>query len=134
MTETSTPARIRRKHTAGWRAPLDAQARPARYVGRGTRYGNPWVIAETDTLSGWTVNWAGIGRPPTGLRPEIPAHNQRDAHTLAVELFEVWVHSQPDLLDRALRELAGRDLMCWCPASLPCHADVLLALANPTPA
>ena len=30
----------------------------------------------------------------------------------------------------AWRELAGRDLMCWCPEGQPCHADVLLAIAN----
>lgn len=29
------------------------------------------------------------------------------------------------------RELAGRDLACWCPLGQPCHADVLLELANP---
>jgi hypothetical protein len=28
------------------------------------------------------------------------------------------------------RTLAGRDLACWCPPNLPCHADELLALAN----
>lgn len=27
--------------------------------------------------------------------------------------------------------LAGRDLACWCPLDQPCHADVLLELANP---
>jgi hypothetical protein len=26
--------------------------------------------------------------------------------------------------------LAGRDLACWCPLGQPCHADVLLELAN----
>ena len=31
------------------------------------------------------------------------------------------------------RELAGRDLACWCPLGEPCHADVLLDVANPTP-
>ena len=34
-------------------------------------------------------------------------------------------------LRRALREeLAGRNLACWCAPERPCHADVLLALAN----
>lgn len=28
------------------------------------------------------------------------------------------------------RELAGRDLCCWCPLDEPCHADVLLGVAN----
>lgn len=27
-------------------------------------------------------------------------------------------------------ELCGRDLACWCPSDQPCHADVLLELAN----
>lgn len=27
-------------------------------------------------------------------------------------------------------ELAGRDLACWCPLDQPCHADVLLRIAN----
>lgn len=26
--------------------------------------------------------------------------------------------------------LRGRDLACWCPLDRPCHADVLLELAN----
>lgn len=30
----------------------------------------------------------------------------------------------------ARRELAGRDLACWCAPSLPCHVDVLLRVAN----
>jgi hypothetical protein len=34
-------------------------------------------------------------------------------------------------LDKAVSDLAGRDLACWCPLDQPCHADVLLELANP---
>jgi hypothetical protein len=30
---------------------------------------------------------------------------------------------------KALHDLRGCDLYCWC-APLPCHGDVLLALAN----
>jgi hypothetical protein len=29
------------------------------------------------------------------------------------------------------RELRGWDLACYCPLDQPCHADVLLELANP---
>jgi hypothetical protein len=28
------------------------------------------------------------------------------------------------------RELKGRDLACWCKPDEPCHADVLLEIAN----
>jgi hypothetical protein len=30
----------------------------------------------------------------------------------------------------AVTELAGKNLACWCPLDQPCHADVLLELAN----
>lgn len=30
-------------------------------------------------------------------------------------------------------ELRGRDLACWCPLDQPCHADVLLEIANRPP-
>lgn len=33
-------------------------------------------------------------------------------------------------LAQIVAELAGRDLACWCPLDQPCHADVLLEIAN----
>ena len=33
-------------------------------------------------------------------------------------------------VDDVRQELAGHDLACWCPLDQPCHADVLLELAN----
>jgi Domain of unknown function (DUF4326) len=33
-------------------------------------------------------------------------------------------------VEDARRELRGRDLACHCPLDEPCHADVLLAVAN----
>ena len=30
----------------------------------------------------------------------------------------------------SLVALRGKDLACWCPLDQPCHADVLLELAN----
>ena len=41
---------------------------------------------------------------------------------------ERWLRGQPHLL-RALDELRGRDLVCFC-APAPCHGDLLLRLAN----
>lgn len=29
-----------------------------------------------------------------------------------------------------IRELQGKDLACWCSLDCPCHADVLLRIAN----
>ena len=36
----------------------------------------------------------------------------------------------PITVDDVRRELRGRDLACYCPLDEPCHADVLLAVAN----
>lgn len=33
-------------------------------------------------------------------------------------------------VEDAWHELRGRDLACYCPLDEPCHADVLLQLAN----
>ena len=33
-------------------------------------------------------------------------------------------------VDDVKRELRGRDLACYCPLDQPCHADILLELAN----
>jgi Domain of unknown function (DUF4326) len=38
--------------------------------------------------------------------------------------------SLPFTIDDVRRELKGRDLVCWCKPGVPCHADVLLAVAN----
>lgn len=34
------------------------------------------------------------------------------------------------VIRRSLHELTGKDLACWCSLDAPCHADVLLELAN----
>ena len=126
------PSRIQRSRNKGWRKPEGAV-----YVGRGTPFGNPWAVVRTNTGTGWAVQWAGHANQhrPLGLKDFVPANDKRDAHVLAVELYEMWVHSHPTLLERIRRDLAGRDLMCWCSLPEPgepdhCHAAVLLDLAN----
>ncbi len=48
--------------------------------------------------------------------------------------FQRWIDEMPNA-DRAfffdkLSELRGKNLACYCPKSQPCHADILLKLAN----
>jgi hypothetical protein len=45
-----------------------------------------------------------------------------DGQTIGTELLE----EQPDFLE----PLRGKDLMCWCGPDRPCHADLLLKMAN----
>lgn len=76
------------------------------YVGRPTKWGNPFVIGDT-------TNIVSNGRPMTRA-DVILAY--RDAVTRGRE-------------NEIRAELRGKHLVCWC-APLPCHADVLLELAN----
>jgi hypothetical protein len=74
-------------------------------VARPSRWGNPFVIDAT------TSRAEAIARFAAAL----------DAGDVG------YTH------DDVVRELAGHDLACWCPLDEPCHADVLLAVANERP-
>jgi len=37
---------------------------------------------------------------------------------------------QPDRYEKLIAPLRGKNLACWCALDQPCHADVLLELAN----
>ena len=90
------PERIKRRRTKGWRMPAGAV-----YVGRPTKWGNPWVAVSGVRSSAETV--------------------ARYRRFLAV---------RPNLLLAVREELAGKVLACWCRLDKPCHADVLLEVAN----
>lgn len=56
----------------------------------------------------------------------------RGGYVAATELFCNYIMRRPRLIEMAKSELRGKNLACWCPLNKPCHADVLLALANPS--
>jgi hypothetical protein len=47
----------------------------------------------------------------------------------ALRLYRDHLARNPALAAAARRELAGRDLACWCQPGQPCHADILLHIA-----
>jgi len=50
---------------------------------------------------------------------------------MAVGMFSMHaIDVAPFTRDNIRAELAGKDLACWCPLDQPCHADVLIELAN----
>ena len=100
------PKRIQRKRTKGWRMPEGAV-----YVGRGTVWGNRFKI--------------GLHSNRLRRLVETPAE--------AVMLFrELQCHPAEMAGYRQFiqERLRGKDLACWCPLDQPCHADVLLEIAN----
>lgn len=52
--------------------------------------------------------------------------------TEVIARFEASLRADPRRLAEVRRELRGKHLVCWC-APLPCHADVLLRIANEVP-
>lgn len=48
----------------------------------------------------------------------------------ALVLYREHLAATPELVERIRAELAGKDLACWCPIDQPCHADLLLTIAN----
>lgn len=101
------PKRIQRRRTRGWRMPAGAI-----YVGRPSRWGNPYT-GNGDRAKAVALFREMLDRAPT-----------QDG----VTVFE-----------QICAELRGKDLVCWCPLKdehgqrVPCHADVLLEIANGEP-
>lgn len=50
---------------------------------------------------------------------------------IPIAYYRRWLLEQGrELVTMARRELRGKNLACWCPLDQPCHADVLLEIAN----
>jgi len=68
-----------------------------------------------------------VGRPtPFGNPFEIGRDGTRAE---VIKKYEEWITTNIGLRNKAKKELKGKSLICWC-APLPCHADILLKIAN----
>lgn len=68
-----------------------------------------------------------VGRPSRWGNPFKIGPDGDRAEVIAK--YRAFLDLNPSLRALARQELAGRDLVCWC-APEPCHADVLLEVAN----
>ncbi|GAB3292923.1 DUF4326 domain-containing protein [Pseudoclavibacter terrae] len=102
------------------------------YVGRPSRYANPFRLRESRVVRGrgGVVQLYRVDVPVeyAALRTERSRDMYpEEAHSLATNLFRSYLAVTPEL---DLEPLRGRDLACWCPPGLACHAGVLLSRAN----
>lgn len=123
----SDPKRVQRKRTKGWRMPENTVS-----VCRPGKWGNPYAVQPVDRH----------GLYPYGFRvrpePSVAAFRQvyntvPEAAARAVHLYRRDIENSmlgPEVYERITAELAGKNLACWCPLDQPCHADVLLEIAN----
>lgn len=96
------PERIQLQRVKGWRMPPNTVK-----VDRSTFWGNPFKV----------------GKPSAG-----------DLLTFATAEEAVSAFAKLPESDKRMQlmreELTGKNLACWCPIGTPCHAEVLLRLAN----
>ena len=118
----TTPSRIRLERTKGWRKPENAIT-----VARPSKWGNPFVVGDEVTIL------AGNELAVIDMTAEMAVACFKDImrsrlvmtpddHPDDVAYVQSWIDG--------LAQLRGHDLACWCPLDRPCHADVLLELAN----
>jgi len=83
-------------------------------------------------VKGWKAPEGAVyvGRPTRWGNPYPAVTSVPNSYAVAVELYRGWLDARPEFVETIRRELAGRDLMCWCPLGQPCHGDLLLVVAN----
>ena len=111
--------RIQRKRIKGWKMPDNAV-----YVGRPSKWGNPFRIGYYNNFP--ILILALIAKDSDEiheLRKGIYVKDKRAA--------VYWFERLHGVFDKDyFKELRGKDLACWCNINDPCHADILLKLAN----
>ena len=70
-----------------------------------------------------------VGRPSKWGNPFRVRVHSMSQHKEAVRYYEGYIKEKLTAGLISIEELRGKDLVCWC-APLPCHADILLELAN----
>lgn len=129
--------RVQRKRTKGYKMPNDAI-----YVGRGSKFGNPFKLVgdmiyvdaghRRKILSRWV--YYGNQNPKYdggGFRVEDVVKLFKDL------LMDLNSHKvEPEIRERfrfmrdRIKDLQGKKLACWCNLNNCCHADILIELAN----
>jgi len=107
------PIRIQLRRTKGWRVPANTIK-----CDRSTMWGNPFSHPDSAVAVRMFRVWLTGGMRSSAL----------------LECEKALPGDQVERRDRIRAEvqmLAGSNLACWCPPGAPCHADVLLEIANP---
>ena len=116
------PQRIQRQRTKGWRMPEGAV-----YVGRPAWWSNPFTVKEF----GWLRSVILFSNGLSGYwNPSLFSTDESDDLVGEAYRLHEWMRLAGRRAAAVVADLRGRDLACWCPLDQPCHADVLLELAN----
>ncbi|WP_229722399.1 DUF4326 domain-containing protein [Xylophilus rhododendri] len=94
-------------------------------VDRTTIWGNPFRVGDQVDAGHGTVEIKDAATAVVLFRDQLDRDGGYLGHTARRGSAHVWVST-----DDIRRELRGKNLACWCRLGTPCHADVLLQLAN----
>lgn len=119
---TDPPQRIQLSRRKGWRKPENTVV-----VARPSKYGNPVRIVPVRKRGPFDLERDGVGF--IGQNTDLEG-----ARRSAVVRYRDMLMNHPHLvqvtIDQIRAELAGKNLACWCRLDQPCHADVMLEIAN----
>lgn len=110
------PHRVQRKRSRNWKMPENTV-----YVGRPSKWGNPFVVhGDGANMTPWmaATSFKHLLRTEKGWFPQPLPWPKGKVPKVMTTIAEVKA------------ELKGKNLACWCPLDQPCHADVLLKIAN----
>jgi hypothetical protein len=95
-------------------------------VTRPGKWGNRFKLGDYVKIGGGTGidMWACL---ITTKEYATPYYTHLDTVEKVISAYKLYMERYPA---RDLHELKGRNLACFCPLNKPCHADVLLELAN----
>ncbi|MCF7700518.1 DUF4326 domain-containing protein [Loktanella sp. M215] len=86
---------------------------------------------------GWRkpANTVVVARPSNWGNPYQGGADGGGDRAYLVQLYRAHLErpEQVDLVASVRVQLRGKNLACWCPLDGPCHADLLLELANGQP-
>lgn len=108
------------------------------YVGRPTIWGNPFPV--NDFLQNDLLYLLGTRDDTKTMVKKVNAIRKRNGVYLtlmdSLTMYETMVKycyldkSRDNQWRIDINKLRGKNLACWCPLDQPCHADILLEIAN----
>jgi len=127
------PVRVKRERKGGWKMPPNTV-----YVGRGTKWGNPFKVVEVADNE-----WHVVAKENDTWNVLLKTNSHDEALNFSLKSYQYWLmpytHKDGDIekfyqstavLESIISELKGKNLACWCSLDSKCHADILLELAN----
>jgi hypothetical protein len=90
------------------------------------------VRIQRKRTKGWKMpeNTVSVSRPGRWGNPFRVGHEAATAAEAAQSYRNIMEAHMTPVLRAELNLLRGKNLACFCPLDQPCHADVLLELAN----